>query len=162
MGSQPQVPIEDMYTAWVANNRNAARAAEAMGIKPRILQYHAQVHDFPGRYAREFNATAEGLRRMVYTDMLLKLPDVMKSLMGMISDEQSDNQTRLQAIRVYLSFLPKPEPAPDYDKIFEAKYRMPDPDDGDGGASSAEDLIRLQLEANIVDASDERSRTKAR
>lgn len=163
MPSNPRIPADDMYTAWVANGRNASKAARAVGLSPRAFQYHSQVHDFPSRYAKEFNSTAEGLRRMVYTDMLLHLPEVVDELVRVIKSpdpEDGPTGTKIAAIRTFLQYLPRPEPAPDYDKIFEAKYRMPDPDDGEAGDLSPEDIIRGELEANIVDAADERNRTK--
>jgi len=155
-----QYTDDEMYHAWIATNRNASAAAKRLGINARNMQAHVTRKNYEARYVEEFTQVAENTRMMVFTDMLLNMPVVLKELMGIITNPDPEvvpAMAKVRAIETYLRYLPVEKRDERNEQAYVIEIKQPGGGESGGESGGAEDAIRQHLESNIHAAIDERA-----
>ncbi len=177
MPSKPAVDPEDMYQMWLSCSRNQAEAARRLGVNPATLGYHARQHNFDGRYAADFSGAASSAVKMAIVDKQQKYGQYLNRLEQIILDgTDRDAISAFKEMREAIKFDPQNGESSNMSfleargvvqarkPVLEAVLEAPVDSVGSGAiespgdeALSLEALIREQLEANIIDAVEQRS-----
>lgn len=169
-GSKAQVDDQTMYDTWVAFGRNASKASKSLGIHAHTMQHHVRTKDFEKKFLLEYGGLAEGSMRAGIVRAMLAIPEMIDTLVEIartshiVTDENGVDvvnpqimQARVKAIATMRDWLPDNLSTAVNADIVDASAWLVQT----GGDMSPEEEVRLQLEANIVDASEARTRTRS-
>lgn len=158
MARVAEISDPDMYAMWVACGRNATQAARRLGIEPATFQYHARTKNYNGRYAAEFAEFAEGYRRIALIEAYQNIKEMLDVLKDIATDDEAQHRDRINAAERYLRFINDSQPIQPRVQIVDDQAIEATIVDDD--IQDAETYIKRALEANIIDASESRTKTK--
>ncbi len=168
-------PHDDLvlYNTWVAHSRNASAAARYLGMETATMQYHVRTKDFQQKYLMEYGGLAEGTMKAGIVSAMLAIPDAISALVdiiqtshmvtdpetGLINANAALMKAKVNAVEALVKYIPViPEKLEDLDQgstiEVSGTYATP------SYQLSPEDEIKLQLESNIIDTAEKRSRPR--
>lgn len=157
---------EDIYVTWVASGRNASAAARQLDINPSTVLYHVKNKNFHQRYLAEYGSTSNAIHKVAVIEAIMELPRMLDQLREIAYDQDQKATDRINAIKTYLSILPKTEPDTGESNItfIEAKASVsgtqasPQQDQPVDDLPMLEAQVREALEENIIRVAEQKSR----
>lgn len=163
---------QTLYNTWVAFGRNASQAAKSLGMDAPAMQWHVRTKNFQHKYLLEYGGLAEGTMRAGIVSAMLAIPEMVDQLLdiartnhmaldpetGITGPDAKVMMAKVKAIDTLTKFFPQvPQTAKELQELgvttIEANPQIVE-------NLSPEEEIRAALEANIIDAAEQRSGAK--